>query len=127
MPIEHEFDARRRLLCVRMLGVVTDDDVLDYAEAITADESRGPEYDELIDLRKLETPAASTDTLRRVADIFRKYERQPELVKVAFIAASDAAYGIARMYQAFRAESSADMRVFREADEARRWLGLEPE
>ena len=127
MPIEHEFDARRRLLRVRMLGVVTDDDVLDYAEAITGDDSRGPEYDELIDLRELETPAASTDTLRRVADIFRKYERQPELVKVAFIAASDAAYGIARMYQAFRAESAADMRVFRHANEARRWLGLEPE
>jgi len=127
MPIEHEFDAERNLLRVRMFGLVTDDDVLDYAETITSDASLGAVYDELIDLRDLETPAASTDVMRRVADIFREHERAPEAVKVAFVATSDAAYGIARMYQAFRAESAADMRVFRSQDEACGWLGFESE
>lgn len=125
MPIDHQFDLPNRLLRVRMFGLVTDDDVLDYAEAITGDDSLDPVHDELIDLRELDTPDASTDTLRRVADIFRKYERQPESVKVAFIATSDAAYGIARMYQAFRAESAADMRVFRSSEDAHAWLGLD--
>lgn len=127
MPIEHEFDANPPLLRVWMSGVVTDQDVLYYAEAITSNPRLDPVYDELIDLRGMETPVATTGTLRRVADMFRKFERQPEAVKVAFIATTDAAFGLARMYQAFRAESAADMRVFREADEARAWLGLGPE
>lgn len=127
MPIEHEFDAGARVLLVRMSGIVTDEDVLAYAEMITSDETLDPAHDELIDLREIETPLATTRTLRRVADLFRSFERQPESVKVAFIATSDAAYGIARMYQAFRAESAAEMRVFREMDEARSWLDLPPE
>ena len=50
-----------------------------------------------------------------------------EGVKIAFVASSDAAFGMARMYQAFRAGSQASFHVFREMSEAREWLGLSPE
>lgn len=124
MPIEHEFDAERRILCVRMFGAVSDEDVLRYAEEITRNAVEDPVHDELIDVREVDSPIASTETLRRVAAMFSGSERQPESVKIAFVATSDAAYGIARMYQAFRSNSAAAMKVFRDVDEARAWLGL---
>jgi len=43
------------------------------------------------------------------------------------VASNDVAYGLSRMYQAFRSESPLELRVFREMDEAREWLGLPPE
>jgi hypothetical protein len=124
MPIEHDFDPDRRILSVRMFGVVGDEDVLQLAKEITGDAVEDPVHDELIDLREVDAPIATTETLRRVAEMFRGSERQPESVKIAFVATSDAAYGIARMYQAFRSDSAASMRVFRELEEARAWLGL---
>jgi hypothetical protein len=127
MPIDYDFDALNGILTVRMKGIVGDDDLIGYAEAITRDDAIDPKHDELIDLRELARPAASTDTLRHVASIFRDHERQPEAVRVAFVAASDAAFGLARMYQAFRAESRTALQVFRDVNEAREWLGLEPE
>jgi len=124
MPIEHAFDPERRILSVRMFGEVSDEDVLRYAEEITSNALEDPVHDELIDVTEVHAPIVSTATLRRVAEMFRGSERQPESVKIAFVATSDAAYGIARMYQAFRSDSAATLRVFRDVEEARAWLGL---
>jgi len=40
-------------------------------------------------------------------------------------APDDVPFGIARMFQAYREGSPIEVRVFRLADEARRWLGLD--
>jgi len=127
MPITHRFDASLNVLFVEMHGILTDQDILQYAKVATTDtEVPGP-YHELIDVREVQVPEASTDSLRRVAATFRDAERAAEGVKIAFVASSDAAYGIARMYQAFRTGSQAAFHVFREMGEARSWLGLPPE
>lgn len=127
MPITHRFDAESRVLFVEMTGAVSDEDILSYAAEVTADSGIDPVHDELIDTRGIEVPGASTPALKRAAELFSKSERTPEKVKVAMVASSDAAYGLARMYQAFRAESAVKIRVFREIAEARSWLGLPPE
>ncbi len=127
MPISYRFDGSLNVLFAEMRGVITDEDVLQYAKAATTDAEIPRIHHELIDLREVEVPKASTDSLRRVAATFRDAERAPEGVKIAFVASTDATYGLARMYQAFRAGSQAAFHVFREMDEAREWLGLPPE
>jgi hypothetical protein len=127
MPITYRFDASLNVLFVEMHGIITDEDLLQYAKTATTDTEIPRPYHELIDLREVQVPEASTDSLRRVAATFRDAERAPEGVKIAFVASSDAAYGIARMYQAFRTDSPAAFHVFREMGEARNWLGLPPE
>ena len=112
---------------MQTVAAATDGTQAPVASARTWLLSEGWQRHGLIDLREVEAPNASTHTLRRVAEIFAETERQPESVRVAFVAASDSAFGIARMYQAFRYESAAEMQVFRSAGEARDWLGLDPE
>ena len=127
MPITHRFDSSLNVLFVEMRGLITDEELLHYAKTATTNLEAPLSCNELIDLRGTEGPGASTDSLRRVAATFRDSERAPEGVKIALVASSDAAYGIARMYQAFRAGSQATFHVFRELGEARDWLGLPPE
>jgi hypothetical protein len=127
MPITYRFDASLNVLFVEMHGVLTDEDLFQYAKAATTDTAVPRVCHELIDVREVQVPEASTDSLRRVAATFRDAERAAEGVKIAFVASSDVAYGIARMYQAFRTGSQASFHVFREMGEARDWLGLPPE
>jgi hypothetical protein len=127
VPVAWRFDESHRVLCVRLHGEVTDEDLLGYARHVTQDLGLPPQHHELIDLRDISVPRASTPTLRRVAQMFEDAEREPAGVKVGFVATSDAAYGLARMYQALRDRSPVQMRVFRDMAGARAWLGLPPE
>jgi hypothetical protein len=127
VPVAWSYDAAHGVLCVRLHGEVTDDDLLDYARHVTTDPGLPAKHHELIDLRDVRAPSASTATLRRVAQLFEDAEREPAGVRIGFVATSDAAYGLARMYQALRDRSPAQMRVFRDMAEARSWLGLPPE
>jgi len=127
MPINYRFESSPSVLFVEMRGIITDEELLQYAKTATTDVEIPASYHELIDLRGVEVPEVSTDTLRRVAATFRDAEREPEGVKVAFVASSDAAFGMARMYQVFRTGSEAAFHVFREMGEARVWLGLSAE
>lgn len=128
MPIEHRVDAEANLLVVVASGPVADEDLLKYARRIAEDVSISAGHDELIDLRGVEAGGEVTSpTLRRVASMFSAIDRTPERSRVALVANSDVAYGLSRMYQAFRSESPLDLRVFREMPEAREWLGLPPE
>lgn len=127
MPIEHRYDAEQRVLHVRAHGAVTDAELLEYARVVTTDPALDPDANEVIDLRDVTAPDATTETLKRVADTFRDAERAAKPVRIALVAAGDAAYGLARMYQAFRIDSPAEIQVFREMGKARDWLGLAPE
>lgn len=122
MPIQYRYDPERRLLQVRMHGTVTDAELLDYARSATTDSTIEVEADELIDLRDVEIPEVKTSTLKQVADLFHDSERAAKGVRIALVAASDAAYGIARMYQAFRIDSNDEIQVFRKLDAAHGWL-----
>src|SRR5438552_355702 len=68
---------------------------------------------------------ASLDvTAPEVAEMARFIlERQPPTPpsKVAFVTASDADFGLGRMFETFREHSSTQVRVFREFDEAVSW------
>lgn len=128
MPARDHFDAERNLLLVVFDGTIADEDLLKYArQAIETSRSSGG-HDELIDLRAIEDAGQiESRTLRRVADLFTSSDRTPEQSRVAIVATSDVQYGLARMYQAFRSESPLDLRVFREMEEARAWLGISSE
>jgi hypothetical protein len=127
MPITCRFDAALNVLFVEMHGIISDEDLLQYAKRATKDTEIPRICHELIDLREVRVPQASTASLRRVAATFRDAERAPAGVRIAFVASTDAAYGLARMYQAFRSGSEAAFHVFREMGEARAWLGLPAE
>ena len=63
----------------------------------------------------------SAKGIRQVADIYRASSYAP---KTAFVADSDVIYGLSRMFEMLRHDSPEEIRVFRNIDEAKRWLGI---
>ena len=119
MPITCRFDAALNVLFVEMRGIISDEELFQYAKQATTDTEIPRVCPELIDLREVRVPQASTASLRRVAETFQDAERAPAGVRIAFVASTDAAYGLARMYQVFRSGSEAAFHVFRKMGRAR--------
>jgi len=127
MPISHRYDAGLRTLFVSAEGAVGDDEFLEWGQRVASDEAIPAGRLELIDLRRLELPAVSSQTLRAVADAFRQRDRTQFETRIAVVASSDLAFGLSRMYQAYRFDAPITLEVFRDMDAARAWLGLPPE
>jgi hypothetical protein len=130
MPIAIAVDPWRRLRYSVATGVITDDDVAEaYARAM-ADPDADPSMNVLADLSGVERVDVSADCVRRLAARQVEDERGHTLrPRVAIVAPSDCAFGIARMYTAYRQSLDASSRllVCRSREEAERWLELPEE
>ena len=60
--------------------------------------------------------------MRRAAEIARRFDERTGSVRVAVLAPSDVAFGLARMYSILVDSLQREVRVFRRAAEARAWL-----
>lgn len=125
MPITHHYDGATRTLHAVIQGTITDEEVLEYARRVAPDTEIPPGRRELIDLSGVEQTDVSGAGLREVADVFRAHDQTLFETKIAIVAPTDIAYGLARMYQAFRSDSPVLLQVFREREAAVYWLGLE--
>ncbi|MDX1648269.1 MAG: hypothetical protein R3263_00310 [Myxococcota bacterium] len=124
MTVRYRYDPAMQLLVVRAAADTDEEALLDYARRLAADGEVPAARDELVDLRAIDASRVSSGGLRRLAGVFEKADAG-EPGRVAIVAASDLAFGLSRMYQAFRSESMSEICVFRELEEARRWLGLD--
>jgi hypothetical protein len=126
MTVRIHFDDLSRTLFVTADGTVTDEEVRDFARRAVQSPEFPPGGRELIDLRGIERLAVSTDVLREMAQAFRAADTPQSETRIAIVASTDVAYGLSRMYQAFRDDSAVELEVFRDLAEARTWLGLPP-
>jgi hypothetical protein len=124
MPIVHRVDRALGVVFATATGVLTDDDLFEFAQKTANDPEFRSGLHELIDLRAADATLVTTRGLRRVAEIFGAFDGGPSHARIAFVAPADVVFGLSRMYQAFRADSPAEIGVFRELPEARAWLGL---
>ncbi len=121
MPASHRIDPGQHLVVRVFEGVVTDDDLLRDTEALRSAPDYKPEYRQLIDARGVERADVSTQVIR---DLARASPGAAD-ARRAFVAASDLVFGLARMFEIQRADAPEEVRVFRDMDEARAWLGLD--
>lgn len=125
LGIQYRYDEAQRLLHTVVSGEITDEELLSYAAEINGRGFPTPRL-ELFDCREATTRGLTPGGLRRVAATFGASEAS-EPVRAALVAPEDAAFGLSRMYQAYRMDSDVELSVFRDASEARAWLGVEPE
>lgn len=62
----------------------------------------------------------STAEVREGAEVAGQLKRQPR--RIAIVAPGNISYGISRIFKVFRESNETEFEVFRELDEARRWL-----
>jgi len=128
MPLRSHIDHDRRVVFVYAEGLLTDTEMLNYqrnvwsAPAVTG-------YDELIDMTTVtDVEPYSPDGIKQLATGAARTDSQTLSQRLAIVAPHDLAFGLARMYQAYREASPAATKqvvVFRDRAAALQWLGLD--
>ncbi len=124
MPIRQRWDPELRTLFVAASGPVSDREFVDFFTALAERSDIPPAHRELIDLSELERTDVETASLRKTASTFRSLDETVFESRVAILATSDVAFGLARMYLSFRGDSTVELEVFRGRAAALEWLRL---
>jgi hypothetical protein len=103
LPVSYLIDQNQRLVVSRLSGTVTEPEVHKHNRTLRADPDFNPNYRQLVD---------SHD------QYFAPGTRR------AFIAISDVAFGLARMFALSAEGSGQTIEVFRERRVAEEWLGI---
>ena len=129
MPISIRMDLARRVRYAIATGVITDADILEDYAGVLSDPAYDHSVDEIFDGKDIERLEITSATVWEIAQVVARTDRtisQGARPKVAIVAPSDATFGLARMFQAYREaqRSPKQYLVCRTVDEAHRWLGL---
>ena len=120
--IEFSVDPDTQVRVAKFTGTVDDDELLSTYRRLRS----SPDYDAsanvLVDLSDVERLDVSPQALGELVATLRPMERNLAGRRRAIVAASDAVYGMARMYEIMRSDSPEDIRVFRDLMAAREWL-----
>ena len=119
MPVYYQIDKPARIVHAEAYGKVTDAEVLAYQRRLRADPDFDSSYRELFDFTAV-TPFWITPNGIRVFATNSPWE---DGARRAFVARSDLAYGMLRMFQSLLELRDEQVSVFRTAKEA--WLWLE--
>lgn len=104
----------------RLWGPITEDEVEAHNKKLRNDPTFNPSYQQLVDLTGITEILVGTGMINSTAldQFFNPGTRR------AFVATSDATFGMARMF-AMRAEGMGQtIEVFREPQKAKEWLGI---
>ncbi len=129
MPISIRMDPARRVRYAVATGVITDADILEGYAGVLSDPAYDPSVDQIFDGNGIERIEVTSAAIWEIAQLVARTDRAISAgvrPRVAIVAPSDATFGLARMYQAYRElePSPKQYLVCRTAEEARRWLGL---
>ncbi len=120
MPFDFFIDKEQHTLFWRAWGKITDEDLANNQDAIQSHPDYLCTLKQFNDLTGVDKVRITPKGLHRL-----KQNRLGEQGnKLAIIVASDLLYGLGRMFQMMDDLTPFDIRVFRNADDARLWLGI---
>ena len=129
MPLEIRVEPAKGLRYAIARGTLTDRDLLEAWGDALADPSYDPALDSLVDMSETERFEVTPEGAQRLADVMEMCGRAPPpgtRPRVALVAPTDDAFGLCRMYEAYRELQGAAAHFFvtRSKAEAQCWLGL---
>lgn len=98
-----------------LVGAITEEELVDALTRFRNDREHHPAYPMLVDATKAKVGSVSGDAVRRLAP---RRSGSPDR-KIALVGATDAVYGMLRMYELY---SERNCHVFRERSDAVAWL-----
>jgi hypothetical protein len=121
MPITHKIDVGRRIVLTRAFGIVTDSELFEYHTNLPSDPDFDPSFNLLSDFTEVTKWDVQSRTVHRIASIRLFGDSSLR----AIVASSDVIFGHVRMFLTLRDIDPKNLRVFRDLNEARKWLGLD--
>jgi hypothetical protein len=127
MPIDYSIDVARRLVSAKGRGILTKDEVTAYQREVwSRPEVAG--FNELMDMTNVEMhDPPSAEYLRQLAALSASMDLLSPKSKFAIVAPQLLAFGLGRMYEAYRDTeplSTKEVAVFRTMPEALAFLGI---
>ena len=121
MPITHKIDVGRRIVLTRAFGIVTDSELFQYHTNLPSAPDFDPSFNLLSDFTEVTKWDVQSSTVHRIASIPLFGDSSLR----AIVAGSDVIFGHVRMFLTLRDIDPNNLRVFRDLNEARKWLGLD--
>ena len=122
--IEFSFDPTLHARVAVYSGTVDDTELLGTYNALISSPGYDASLNDLVDLRAVEKLDVTGDALRELARAFALVvDRRRYRTRRAIVAPMDHVYGMARMYEILRSDAPEEIRVFRDMEAARAWLG----
>ena len=131
MPALHKIDNDMKLITTTWSGEAVDSELIDALTKYQQDIKSKPEYcsyNEIVDFSQAIDFKLSSDGLRRLVQIAAHGDVRGVKTKLAIIVSKPVAYGLARMYEAYRTfvpGVSKEVRVFRDYKNALGWISGE--
>jgi hypothetical protein len=119
MRLERKIDTAAGVVVLEVSGEFGDEDLLGLADELAAAPGVEPDFSLLVDLRQAHGRNVTSAGVTALAA--RSLVLSPQSRR-AVVVPSALGFGMARMYGLLRHEGGGDMRIFRDYDEARRWV-----
>jgi hypothetical protein len=121
VPASHEIDSERRVVVITVRGELRDADLLEIHDRIRMEPELDPDFGLLVDLRS----ASGRDvTLGGVQDLIARPLLLSPQARRAIVVQTDFGFGMSRMYELLRGDVTETIRVFRDIEQAWRWLDV---
>lgn len=119
MPITYHIDRGQHLVVSEWSGKITIQEARAHFAALKAD----PDFDPT--MRHLSEALGAEATLSFGELRLLAFESPfNDSGRAAIVASTDLVFGVSKQYEAFAERDGRDIRVFRDLDEARAWLGV---
>jgi hypothetical protein len=120
MTIHYRIDTSIHRITTRVFGEVTLDEVLQHFDELSVDPRFEPDL--LLDLVDCKT-VPDADQIRTAAERVTADLTPLRFGKLAIVVASEALFGMLRMFHSFSESAFSAAQIFWDRDEALRWLG----
>jgi hypothetical protein len=120
MPATYVIEPNRHLVISCLSDPVTEDDLNDHNQRLRTDPAFNPSFRQLVDMTGLTEIRVSTKTINQtsVDNFFNPGAPR------AFVAPTDAIFGMSRKFQLQAEGVGQNIHVFRDLRSAEEWLGL---
>lgn len=130
MPAIHEIDNPRRLILTTWEGEAHNIEFIESLKKYQNDIQNHPDYinyNEVVNLSKVTSIKLTTEGIKNIGLIASATDHNDVNRKLALIVSSNLAFGLARMYMAYRSftkKSNKEVRVFKTEKDAYEWVKI---
>lgn len=127
MPVQTTVDTELNLAVHTVTVSLSLEEIKAALDALWENPDFRPTMNTLWDVRDANVAEWSAEGIQAVARYVEKHAEQRGIgYRSAIVVAQDVAFGLSRMYEAYGYDLPLNLRVFRDIDEARRWVCVAP-